>query len=201
MLPQRTSVEPFGFTAYRLETGWTFVQGFVENRGTVAAGNVQVAVSLIADGDIVAGTAHAHVGPEMLKPGDRSPWLAQFQKPPDFQRVRVEAQAYPQNDGVQATATRDFQFEDVSVHRPTDRVSTPTIVGSVVNVGPRPATDIRVVAALYDEAGALFQVVRGRVDRPEIADGERAAFEVRPLGRGIKEMPRYELFVEGRPVP
>jgi hypothetical protein len=200
-LPARTSVEPFGFTAYRLQTGWTFVQGFVENRGGAVAGNIQVVVSLIADGEVLTGTAQAHVGPELLKPGDRSPWLAQFQKAADFERVRVEAHAYPLDDVMQATVTRDFRFDDVNVRHPVDQVSTPTIVGEVTNIGSRPATDIRVVAAIYAEDGSLFQVVRGRVDRPEIADGERAGFEIRPLGRGLREIPRYELFVEGRQKP
>ncbi len=199
--PPGTSVEPFGFTAYRLQSGWTFVQGFVENRGTATAGNIQVLVSLIADGDVLAGTAQAHIGPGLLKPGDRSPWLAQFQKPPDFLRVRVEAHAHPLTDLSQATVTRDFQFEDVNVRHPADHVSTATIVGELTNVGARPATDIRVVAAIYDEEGSLFQVVRGQVHQMEIADGERTTFEIRPLGRGLKEIPRYELFAEGRPIP
>jgi hypothetical protein len=58
-------------------------------------------------------------------------------------------------------------------------------------------TDVEVVAAIYDEGNALIQVARTLVSAPEIAPGERAPFEIRPLGRGLKEIPRYELFVEG----
>jgi hypothetical protein len=58
---------------------------------------------------------------------------------------------------------------------------------------------VKVTAAIYDETNALVQVARVLVQAPPIAPGGRAPFDVRLLGRGLREIPRYELFVEGRP--
>jgi len=45
----------------------------------------------------------------------------------------------------------------------------------------------------------LYQVARATVEQLVIAPGQRAPFEIRPIGRGLKEITRYELFAEGRP--
>jgi len=47
----------------------------------------------------------------------------------------------------------------------------------------------------------LYQVARVTVEQLVIAPGQRAPFEIRPMGRGLKEITKYELFVEGRPTP
>jgi len=192
-------VEAVDFNAYRLVSGWTFVQGFVQNTGSASAGSIEILVSLIADGDTVVGSAGAHIEPGMLKPGSHAPWLAQFQRPPSFAQVRVQVQARPFDDFLQARVTQDFQLEDVAVSPPADQASSPTIVGEVRNSGSTPVTDVRVTAAIFDGEDALFQVARATVDQVELAPGQRVPFEIRPIGRGLKEIPRYELFAEGRP--
>jgi hypothetical protein len=158
-------------------------------------------VSLIADGDSIVGTAHAHIEPRMLKPGDRAPWLAQIQRPPAFVRVRVEAQARPLTDFLQATVSQAFRTADVVVHPPASQASGPTIGGTIINAGEQAAQDVRVTAAIFDDQGALFQVVSTSLDLPELAPGQGAPFQLQPVGRGLTEIVHYELYVEGRPRP
>jgi len=196
---QRVRLEPGGFTAYRLESGWTFIQGFVQNTGGVAAGSIDVVVLLIADGDAVVGSAHAHVKPNVVRAGDRLPWLAQVRGAPDFQRVRVQVHSQPLNDVLQSTVTQDFRIEGATVRPPVAPFSPPSIIGEVVNVGDKPATEVEVTAAIFDGEGALFQVARTVVKVPEIAPGQGAPFEITPIGRGLTDIPRYELYVQARP--
>jgi hypothetical protein len=195
---QATRLEPVAFTAYRLQSDWTLVQGFVQNAGKVPAGDIDVAVLLIADGDAVVGSARAHIKPGMVRVGERAPWLAQVKGAPDFQRVRVQVHAQPLSDFLESTVTQDFQLTGAAVRPPAD-FSAPTIVGEVVNIGNQPATEIVVTAAIFDGDGALYQVASTVVNAAELPVGERAAFEIRPIGRGLHDITRYELFVEGRP--
>jgi hypothetical protein len=198
---QTTRLEPASFTAYRLQADWTFVQGFVQNTGKVPAASIDVVVLLIADGEAMVGSAHAHIKPGMVRVGERAPWLAQVRGAPDFQRVRVQVHSQPMNDVLETTVTQDFQLTGVAVRPLAADFSPPTIVGEVVNIGNQPATEIIVTAAIFDGDGALYQVASTVVKAPELPVGERASFEIRPIGRGLKEIPRYELFVEGRPKP
>jgi hypothetical protein len=118
---------------------------------------------------------------------------------PPFTRVRVKAQAYPLTDFLRSTVTQEFRVENVALHPPVNRASPPTIVGEIVNAAERPAVDVRVAAAIYDSRGALHQVASTMVKVLEIAPGQSAPFEIRPVGRSLQEIPGYELFVEGRP--
>jgi hypothetical protein len=194
-------VRPHDFTAYRLQSGWTFIQGFVQNDGPAPAGTIEVHVALVADGDSVVATTRAHIQPTMLAPGSRAPWLAQIRQPPSFARVRVQVQARPFTEILQGTVTHDLRAEQVAVQPPTGPVPSPIIAGEVVNTGQRAASDIRVTAAIFDGDGALFQVVSTLLDGPELPPGQGAPFRLQPVGRGLTEIPRYELFVEGRPRP
>lgn len=198
---QGMRLEPVSFTAYRLQSDWTFVQGFVQNVGQAPAGDIHVAVLLLADGDAVVGSARAHLGPGMVRAGARAPWLAQVKGVPDFQRVRVQVESRPLSDFLETTVTQDFELTEVSVRPTTANFSPPTIVGEVVNIGHQPATEIVVTAAIFDGDGALYQVASTVAKAPELAMGGRASFEIRPIGRGLKDIARYELFVEGRPKP
>ena len=192
-------VEAVEFNAYRIEAGWTFVQGFARNTGAGPAGDIKLFVILLGDGDAVVGTAHAHVAPLLLDPGEQAPWLAQVQGAPDVRRVRVQVTSQPLTDALRAAATRDFRLDDIAVRPPADPYGPPTIGGTVVNVGAALATGVEVTAAIFDADGALYQVARATALAPEIPPGQGVPFEVRPLGRGLKEIARYELFVAGRP--
>jgi hypothetical protein len=192
-------VEAVDFNAYRIESGWTFIQGFARNTGPEPAGDINLFVILLGDGDAVTGSAHAHIKPVLLEPGEQAPWLAQVQGAPDVRRVRVQVTAQPLTDALRAAATRDFRLDEVAVRPPADPYGPPTIVGTVVNAGATPATEVEVTAAIFDADGALYQVARTAAQAPEIPPGQGAPFEIRPLGRGLKEIPRYELFVVGRP--
>ncbi len=194
-------VQASDFTAYRLQTGWTFIQGFVQNAGPGPAGTIDVLVSLVADGDIIVATAHAHIQPAMLAPGSRAPWLAQVRQPPSFARVRVQVQARPLTDFLQGMVTQELRTENAEVSPPAGLGAPPSIAGEVVNTGQQAASDIRVTAAIFDDEGALFQVVSATLDGPELPPGQRAPFRLQPTGRGLTEIPHYELFVEGRPKP
>jgi len=149
--------------------------------------------------DAVVGTAHAHVAPLLLDPGEQAPWLAQVQGAPDVRRVRVQVTSQPLTDALRAAATRDFRLDDVAVRPPADPYGPPTIGGTVVNVGAALAIGVEVTAAIFDADGALYQVARATALAPEIPPGQGVPFEIRPLGRGLKEIARYELFVVGRP--
>lgn len=192
-------VEAVDFNAYRIESGWTFIQGFARNTGPVPAGDINLYVILLGEGDHVVGSAHAHIKPVLLEPDEQAPWLAQVQGTPDVRRVRVQVTAQPLTDGFRAAVTRELRLEDVAVRPPADPYGPPTIGGTVVNVGATVATNVEVTAAIFDADGALFQVARTTARAPEIVPGQGAPFEIRPLGRGLKEIPRYELFVVGRP--
>jgi hypothetical protein len=137
----------------------------------------------------------------MLAPGSRAPWLAQVRQPPTFARVRVQVQARPLSDFMQGSVTQEFRVENVDVLPPTGLGMSPVIAGEVVNTAQQAASDVRITAAIFDEEGALFQVVSTTLDQPDLPAGERASFRLRPAGRGLTEIPHYELFVEGRPKP
>jgi hypothetical protein len=110
-------------------------------------------------------------------------------------------EARPLTDLLQTSVTQDFRLDDVAVRPPDNRASSPTIVGQVVNTGEKAASDVHVTAAIFDDEGKLFQVVTATVAAPTLAPGESAPFRLQPVGRGLTEIPRYELFVEGQPAP
>jgi hypothetical protein len=192
-------VEAVDFNAYRIESGWTFIQGFAKNTGPVPAGDINLVVTLLGDGDVTTGSAHAHIKPVLLEPGEQAPWLAQVQGAPDVRRVRVQVTAQPLTESLRAAATRDFRLDEVVVRPPADPYGLPTIAGTVVNVGATRAAEVEVTAAIFDADGGLYQVARAAAQAPELLPGQGVPFEIRPLGRGLKEIPRYELFVVGRP--
>jgi hypothetical protein len=102
---------------------------------------------------------------------------------------------------MQGSVTQEFRTENVEVLPPTGLGMSPVIAGEVVNSGQQAASEVRVTAAIFDEEGALFQVVTTVLDRQDLPSGERAPFRLQPAGRGLTEIPHYELFVEGRPKP
>jgi hypothetical protein len=192
-------VEAIDFNAYRVQSGWTFIQGFVRNAGLESAGSIRVIVSLVADGDTVIGSSEAHIEPRMLKPGDRFPWLMVMPGAPAFTRVRVQVQARTFTDILRSTVTQEFRIDGVTVFLPANNTSPATISGEILNTGEHPAADVRVVAAIYDADGALYQVASAVMTSPQLAPGQRGRFEIRPTGRDLKDIPRFELFAEGRP--
>jgi hypothetical protein len=74
-----------------------------------------------------------------------------------------------------------------------------TVAGEVVDTSAKTATDVEMTAAICDEAGVPYQVAIPTMRVPGSAPGQRTLFKIRPIGLGLNEISRYELFVEGRP--
>jgi len=108
-------------------------------------------------------------------------------------------QGQPLAGFLRGTVTQDFRLDGVSVRPPSNASSSSTISGQVFNIGDKAATFVKITAAIYDKDGTLYQVEETIAKLQEIAPGQSAPFEITPTVRVIKEISKYDLFVEGRP--
>jgi hypothetical protein len=54
-------------------------------------------------------------------------------------------------------------------------------------------------AAIHGSKPRCSRLVNTVVKLPEVGPGQSAPFEIKPLGRGLRDIPRLDLFVEGHP--
>jgi hypothetical protein len=193
-------VEVPEFNSYKNSIGATIVQGIVENKGQVTAANITIAVSLLGENGATVGATQAFTKPGILKAGAKAPWQAHAGTAPEFKEIRIQVQADPLSPIWESRYTQDFRLEGVTAQAGTPPLGWPKIVGQVTNSGGQLATSVRVIAAVYQADGKLLEVGSTTAKLQEIAPGQSSPFELTFIGgRGIKEIPRHELFVEGNP--
>jgi hypothetical protein len=192
-------VEVTQFNHYTNSIGGTVVQGLVENKGTVEAGSIQVAISLIgADGKTV-GAGNANPRPSLLKPGVKAVWSTSISKGPDFKDIKVQVQARPADRLAAAFSYLDLKVDDVTVTPARGRDSA-KVSGQVTNTGSKAANLVGIAIAIYNPDGTLHFTDTTFAKLDELAPGQSSPFEFSFFGsREITQIDKYELFVEGHP--
>lgn len=172
------------------------VNGFIENTGSAPAGSLDLAISLLNGSGSTVGAGGGETGLHVIPPGGRVPFAASIGSAPDFKEVRVQVQGKP--PGAFDRYATSWKIEGMQAASAT-RAAWPKITGQVVNTGNETATLVRLTVAVYDKNGELLEVRDGFAKLDEIAPGQSSPFEIEFIGgRGLKDLPSYEVWVEGR---
>jgi hypothetical protein len=190
-------VEVTQFDFYKNTINNTLIIGVVENKAATPAAGIDVAVSLLAESGATVAASQAFTKPNVLKPGAKAGWVAHVDGSPAFKEIKVQVQAQALGGFAASSVTQDFRLEGVSV-RPPERFGGPKVSGQVVNTGSRPATLVHIIASVFDASGKILEV-KGTFSKLDVVDpGMSAPFEIDFPSARVKEIPKYELFVEGR---
>jgi LysM repeat protein len=182
-----TSVTPY-YTP--LDTVWLL--GEVLNEGEWPAENVQVEITIPAEGGAAAVTAVAWVTPSILLPGQRAPFAALLLQAPGTVQAPLAAVI-----GGQTLLDFGSRYLDLAVVAAeiTVEEGRVTLAGQVQNRGDETAVQISLVATLYDVLGRISGYHELVLDGP-ISPGEELPFlfDVAPPGSSAVD---YQLLVQG----
>lgn len=194
----QAKVEATDVTDYKNSIGGTVVIGMVKNTGDIAASGIEIAITLVGNDGSTVGVGSAFIKPAVLKPGGRAGWSASIQGAEPFKETRVQVQAQPVGGFLGAGNTQDLKIEGASTRAAAGGMTWAAISGQVVNTGQKPASSIHLIASIFAADGTLLEVDNGSPKLQEIAPGQSAPFEITFIGgRGIEEISKYELFIEG----
>lgn len=191
-------LEAHRIISFKNSIGNLIVQGFIKNTGQAPAGSLDVAVSILDAAGSTVGSGSGSTALSIIPAGSEVPFSAHVGNVSDFKDIRVQVQ------GKAPTAFdryhQDWRIEGASVTVPSGGLSWPKINGQVVNTGTSAAALVRITAAILSTDGELLEVRDSFAKLDEIAPSQSSPFEIELIGgRGLKSIPRYELWVEGRP--
>ncbi len=148
-----------------------FIAGEVRNDSQVNAAQAQVMATFYdAEGEVIEET-FASTLIDILRPGQRSPFLISLPKPPGMWEYSLRTTARPTleqpREGLRAVESHAYEDEAGFYH----------IVGEVENTGERTIDLVQVIVALYDKWGKIINVGFVYSQPPGIGPGERASFD------------------------
>lgn len=185
------------YTVAKDSVGVLHAYGYVENKGAVAATNVQVAMSLLDDmgKTLAAGTGLDLRG--IIPPGEKSPYAVQFEQAPTkwaSEKVQVQGQPFDPKSLLAALAPVMLQTEGVA---PAAGQFGATIAGQIKNNTDKPVTLASVTGIIYDAAGKPLSVDQTFSQLDTIDPGQDAPFSL--SFSDVKTISKFEVFAEGRP--
>ncbi|MCD6290201.1 MAG: hypothetical protein J7M34_06825, partial [Anaerolineae bacterium] len=195
--PTPMPVQIQGLTFDRAPTGELWCLGEVLNISDVPLEQVKVEITLVDKDRKEIGRASAFVLMDLIEPGERAPFILQFEgTPPPFASYNVRTLS-----GVPAyigSYYRDLKVHDtqgVGEHYAAYRVT-----GRIANVGPEEAVGVNVVVTVYDALGRVIGVRRGVPRHNVIPRGGDTTFdiEVVPVGGPVIT---YTVVAQGRRLP
>lgn len=207
--PATVAPSPTARQTVQLEVGAYKVQdtqfgvrlvGYIENKGSVPAASIQLAASLIDEGGKTVAAQNAIYMRDLLPPGERSPFLAQFsQRPPPWQTEKLQAQAQPY-DARSFTATSMAQgltAEDVTLVPPANPSAGYKVTGQIKNGGSTTVTSAAALVILYDSDKKPLDVTQTYSQLQQVAAGDTAPFSADfPFTKAGVES--HEVWVQGR---
>jgi hypothetical protein len=186
---------------YRDSLGALWVVGEVANVGQLDAGEIEISVTLLGEGDQPLDTrvlTFLTVGLPILKPGEVTIWRGQAWQASELVReVRAQAQARPASSFTRGSYAFDLQAAGVVLHPPASQIGSASASGQVVNNSAVALTLVQVVVGAYDEAGTLLRVEQTLVSFRGVSPGGQVPFAV--TFTDLKQVPaRYEIYLSGR---
>jgi LysM repeat protein len=159
---------------YRAAAGGVWVLGMVYNQASVAATNVQLVVELLDATGKVLAAANAWTAVPVAQPGGSVPFGVLIPQSPDAVanlRITVGSGESLMDAG---SHYLDLAVADRNVTIDGDRI---LLQGSVSNQGAFEASDVLVVATLWDQQGRISGFVRHRLEGT-LPPGQALPFEV-----------------------
>ncbi len=184
-------------TFSRAPTGELWCLGEVLNTSDVPLEQVQVEITLLSDEQEKVGQAVAFVQADLIEPGERAPFMVQFDSAPaSFASYQTSALS-----GVPAyvgSYYRDLEIRDAL--GTGERYAAYRVTGRIANVGPEEAVGVNVVVTVYDALGRVIGVRRDVPEHNVIPRGGETTFriEVVPVGGPVIT---YTVLAQGRRLP
>lgn len=184
-------------TFHRAPTGELWCLGEVLNTSDVPLEQVQVEITLLDDQKREIGRASAFVQADLVEPGERAPFMIQFDGvPPPFASYHAGALS-----GVPAYVGSYYRDLEVRETRGIgERYAAYRVTGRIANIGPEEAVSVNVIVTVYDALGRVIGVRREAPEHNVIPRGGETLFEVEiaPIGGPVVT---YTVLAQGRRLP
>jgi hypothetical protein len=192
------NIEISRFTNYRDTSGETHAVGFVVNNSAEVRGAPEIVATFYARNGSVLNTSSAMYHRHLLKPGQRTPFLAVGSNVKDFDRVDVTATVPPADDFTREFWHQALEPEDLALRPAANKSARPKVTGLIRNTGDLPATTISVTVAWMDSSESLIGVSQGYSPQSQLDPGTSVPFNVdAPSSVKDTKSIRYEVHAEG----
>lgn len=175
---------------YRSSTGALHTVGEVENRTGGPVTLVKINVTYYDEAGAAVMTDFGFTFVETLLPGETSPF--------DVVTLRGSPAAVRFETSVESTPTRTVLqrgLEATVTSAATSSTGTLHVVGELRNTGDTTARYVKIIVALYDEAGIVIRSEFGYSAREQIEAGSTAPFDV--LIPAAPPYATYKVWVNG----
>ena len=171
-------LEVIGPASYNALVDNLWVIGAVMNNTSQPVGNVLVSITISAQNGQVVGMRETFTQPDIIFPGEMSPFAAQFENQ-ESEDVIVGAAVIGQRLDVDPNyLSIDLILEDISINSKGRQIS---YEGVVRNVGSEEVNDIIVSAIFFDETGQVIGYRTLEIEKM-LAPGSSAAFSNYGIG-------------------
>lgn len=191
-------LEVSSYTPYRFGTGWVYVAGAAVNRGTVAAGEVRIALSLLDAQGKVAATSSTNEAHNWYVPvGGRYPFLVVVATAPkEWKEVKIQFETQPYRPDQLHKPYWSLKVDKVVGQPPKGAYPSYGYTGAVTNTGDRRARMVQITAIAYDPRDQVLDVGSSYIAFEYLNPGQDAPFRV--SFKNLKTAPaRYEMLAEG----
>jgi hypothetical protein len=171
--------------------------GVIRYTGSATLGSPRIVATLTDANGKVLDTATTYPGISLVRPNSLIPFRTLFDLPaPTGSKISTSIEAAPASNSQLQSGYLDLNVAQSKL-TPGQRESEPTkIVGTIGNTGAKTATDVHIIAAIYDGSGKLLDVSNAYAALTDIPSGGTSAFEISSYSsRGAA---RYDLVVTGR---
>jgi len=169
--------------------------GEVINTGDVAASDVKVTVTLLADNGKILSTDTGSTLLSLVGPGDIAPFRVDFMDDPGaFAEFEAIAQAEPAGSYMLAVIHPQFGLTRESDGDMDD--GTYSLVCEAVNDGEEPATSVKAIITAYDADGQVIGVGSDYAEQDTVLPGQPATFNISTSIIG--EVVTHTICFEGR---
>ncbi|MCZ7568236.1 MAG: FxLYD domain-containing protein [Ardenticatenaceae bacterium] len=180
------------FTA---STGSLYLVGEVQNTGEQTYQEVEVTVHLLDSSGTDLSTKTWGTKTSLLRPGETSPVVVIFEKPPaGWTEMRTEVTATP------ADFYLKYVYPDLTISQDTGGVPTfgdYRITGTVTNSGAETAHFMEIIGTLYDKAGKVLAVESMFLQQEVLEPGQSAPFELVFFGKAEGDVARHQIVAQG----
>jgi hypothetical protein len=174
--------------------------GYIENQGREPFSQLQIKGTLLDEADQALESKTGIYMRDVVPVGERSPFLVPFSaEVKDWKKFDVEAraQAFDARSLGTSGLAQGLTLEGVELIPPENRFAGYKLTGTIKNGGTSPATNVVVIAALYDGDKEAIDVNQVSADPPTLAPGQSVRFEMDfPFTNvGVVD---HELWAQGR---
>lgn len=179
---------------YTAKTGALFIVGEVLNHGKQIYEDVQVTLVLLDNNEVELIRQPWAIERSMLPVNERSPFVAVVNQPPDgWSTFELVADALPADFYSQRISEK---FEIMNLTTFNSPSAAYGLMGRLNNVG-EDSRSVKLISALYNEAGNVIAVSRTILGPHAIRTGEELPIELVFYTKADGQPKNYEIWVEG----